>query len=148
MPFASPAGARFVTSHEGRSLGIGHIVMLADDVTATSDFYMNLVEFEPSDAIINVAVSVTFAHVNPRHHSLAFGAVKGSIIQGLDHLMLEVDDLDVVGCALARLASPLSVRGMPGSGSGTYCSPGPAVRLGRDRSHRHRRRRAAATVRR
>ncbi len=103
VPFASPAGARFVTSHEGRSLGIGHIVMLVDDVTATSDFYMSLLEFEPSDAIINGAMGVTFAHVNPRHHSLAFGAVKGSMVQGLDHLMLEVDDLDVVGCALDRL---------------------------------------------
>jgi 3,4-dihydroxy-9,10-secoandrosta-1,3,5(10)-triene-9,17-dione 4,5-dioxygenase len=102
-PFTSPTGARFITSSEGRSLGLGHVVMFVDDVQATSDFYMELLEFEPSDSIIHGPMCATFAHINPRHHSLAFGPAVGPIAAGFDHLMLEVDSLDAVGCALDRL---------------------------------------------
>lgn len=102
-PFTSPAGARFITSSAGRTLGLGHVVLFVDDVQATSDLYMRLLEFEPSDSIIHGAMGATFAHINPRHHSLAFGPAVGPMVKGLDHLMLEVDSLDTVGCALDRL---------------------------------------------
>jgi 3,4-dihydroxy-9,10-secoandrosta-1,3,5(10)-triene-9,17-dione 4,5-dioxygenase len=101
--FTSPTGARFVTSHEGRTLGLGHIVMFVNDVQAATDFYMNLLGFAPSDKIIHGAMGATFAHINPRHHSFAFGPAMGPMKQGFDHVMLEVDDMDVVGCALDRL---------------------------------------------
>jgi len=103
VPFVSPTGARFVTSHEGRTLGLGHVVMLVDDLAATKNFYMDLLDFKPSDSIIHGMLGVTFTHINPRHHSLAFGQVMGPMVKGFDHLMLEVDDIDVVGCALDRL---------------------------------------------
>jgi 3,4-dihydroxy-9,10-secoandrosta-1,3,5(10)-triene-9,17-dione 4,5-dioxygenase len=102
-PFTSPTGARFITSSAGRTLGLGHVVMFVDDVQATSDLYMRLLEFEPSDSIIHGAMGSTFAHINPRHHSLAFGPAVGPMVKGFDHLMLEVDSLDTVGCALDRL---------------------------------------------
>ncbi len=102
-PFTSPTGARFVTSHEGRTLGLGHIVMFVNDLPAATDFYMNLLEFAPSDRIIHGAMGSTFTHINPRHHSFAFGPAVGPIKQGFDHVMLEVDDMDTVGCALDRL---------------------------------------------
>jgi 3,4-dihydroxy-9,10-secoandrosta-1,3,5(10)-triene-9,17-dione 4,5-dioxygenase len=102
-PFTSPTGARFITSSAGRTLGLGHVVMFVDDVQATSDLYMRLLEFQPSDSIIHGAMGSTFAHINPRHHSLAFGPAVGPMVRGFDHVMLEVDSLDTVGCALDRL---------------------------------------------
>ncbi len=103
VPFISPTGARFVTSHGGRTMGLGHVVMFVDNLQATTDLYMNLLEFEPSDAIVHGAMGSTFTHINPRHHSLAFGPAMGPMKQGFDHVMLEVDDMDTVGCALDRL---------------------------------------------
>ena len=111
-PFVSPTGARFITSSAGRTLGLGHVVMFVDDVQATTDLYMGLLEFQPSDSIIHGAMGATFAHINPRHHSLAFGPAIGPIAKGFDHVMLEVDSLDVVGCAMDRLTEkgvPLTV---------------------------------------
>jgi 2,3-dihydroxybiphenyl 1,2-dioxygenase len=111
-PFVSPAGARFVTSTRGQSLGLGHVVMFVKDLPATTEFYMNLLDFELTDAIIHGAMRSTFAHTNPRHHSLAFGAAMGPMKKGLNHFMLEVDSLDMVGVALDRLTAagiPLTV---------------------------------------
>ena len=102
-PFTSPTGARFITSSAGRTLGLGHVVFFVGDVEATADFYMGLLGFGLSDSIVSGILGATFAHVNPRHHSLAFGAAVGPIEKGLNHFMLEVDSLDAVGCALDRL---------------------------------------------
>ncbi len=104
-PFVSPTGARFVTSVEDRTLGLGHVVMFVDDVTETTNFYMDILGFAPSDSIIHGAMGATFAHINPRHHSLAFGPAMGPMAKGIDHIMLEVDDMDVVGCTLDRLTA-------------------------------------------
>ena len=111
-PFVSPSGARFVTSTGGQSLGLGHVVMFVDDLAATNEFYMKLLDFELTDAIIHGPMGATFAHTNPRHHSLAFGPAMGPMKAGIDHFMLEVDDLDAVGVALDRLmavGTPLTV---------------------------------------
>ncbi len=99
-PFQSPRGARFVTSSAGKSLGLGHVVLFVDDAQATADFYMGLLGFAHSDSIISGYMGATFAHTNPRHHSLAFGAAHGPMKRGLEHFMLEVDSLDGVGRAL------------------------------------------------
>jgi 3,4-dihydroxy-9,10-secoandrosta-1,3,5(10)-triene-9,17-dione 4,5-dioxygenase len=104
VPFQSPSGARFVTSSAGKTLGLGHVVLFVDDATATTDFYMGLLGFEHSDSIISGYMGATFAHTNPRHHSLAFGAARGPMKRGLEHFMLEVDSLDVVGRALDRVS--------------------------------------------
>jgi 3,4-dihydroxy-9,10-secoandrosta-1,3,5(10)-triene-9,17-dione 4,5-dioxygenase len=101
-PFLSPTGARFITSSEGSTLGLGHVVLFVDDLKATADFYMQLLGFELSDSIISGILGATFAHTNSRHHSLAFGAAVGPIKRGLNHFMLEVDSLDVVGRTLDR----------------------------------------------
>ena len=111
-PFVSPTGARFVTSTGGQSLGLGHVVMFVEDLPATNEFYMNLLDFELTDAIIHGGMGATFAHTNPRHHSLAFGAAAGPVPSGINHFMLEVDSLDVVGVVLDRLTAvgiPLTV---------------------------------------
>ncbi len=51
--------------------------MFVNDVQAATDFYMNLLGFAPADKIIHGAMGATFAHINPRHHSLAFGPAMG-----------------------------------------------------------------------
>lgn len=102
-PFVSPTGARFITSDGKATLGLGHVVLLVDDAKATADFYMGLLGFELSDSWKAGPINVTFTHINGRHHSLAFGPTGGYIKSGLNHLMLEVDSLDVVGRALDRV---------------------------------------------
>lgn len=101
--FVSPTGVRFVTSADGRSLGLGHVVLFVDEIEATTRLYTEVLGFELSDSIINGAMGSTFAHVNPRHHSLAFGAAIGPMKKGIDHFMLEVDSLDAVGATLDRV---------------------------------------------
>jgi 2,3-dihydroxybiphenyl 1,2-dioxygenase len=99
-PFISPTGARFVTSSQGKTLGLGHVVLFVDDAAATADFYMGILDFQISDSIISGYMGATFAHTNPRHHSLAFGTRPKTMKSGLEHFMLEVDSVDVVGRAL------------------------------------------------
>jgi 3,4-dihydroxy-9,10-secoandrosta-1,3,5(10)-triene-9,17-dione 4,5-dioxygenase len=111
-PFVSPTGARFVTSTGGQSLGLGHVVLFVDEIEATRKLYTEVLDFELSDAIIHGAMRSTFTHVNPRHHSLAFGAATGPMKKGLNHFMLEVDSLDMVGATLDRVTAagiPLTV---------------------------------------
>ena len=102
-PFRSPNGARFVTTNCGEALGLGHVVLLVDDEAATNHFYMDLLGFQHSDTIMSGHMRATFAHTNPRHHSLAFAATGGRMKSRLEHFMLEVDDLDTVGRALDRV---------------------------------------------
>jgi len=94
-PFVSPRGVHFVTGE----LGLGHILQHVGDLDAAKDFYLGLLAFRLSDTIMFRAHKVHFAHVNPRHHSLAFVAVPG-IEPGLSHFMLEVDSIDAVGRTL------------------------------------------------
>lgn len=104
-PFVSPTGARFITSHDGANMGLGHVVLLVDDKQAATDFYMGLLGFELTDSFKHGAIDVTFARVNARHHSLAFGQTAGKVPSGLHHVMREVDSLDVVGRAADRVTA-------------------------------------------
>ncbi len=102
-PFVSPTGARFVTSSAGKTMGLGHVVLLVADAAATTDFYMGILHFKHSDSIVSGSMGATFTHTNPRHHSLAFAEARGPMKVGLEHFMLEVDDVDVVGRTLDRV---------------------------------------------
>jgi 3,4-dihydroxy-9,10-secoandrosta-1,3,5(10)-triene-9,17-dione 4,5-dioxygenase len=100
-PFVSPHGARFVTTDRAPGdLGFGHVVVTFDDVQRAREFYFDLLGFKLSDVCL-LREPWVFAHVNPRHHSLAFGPAPGPSI--FHHFMLEVTDLDMVGLALDRL---------------------------------------------
>ncbi|WP_290051925.1 VOC family protein [Amycolatopsis solani] len=103
-PFVSPTGVRFVTQDpHGRDLGLGHIVLAAPDTDKMIDFYLNTLGFKVSDFITFKPLVLTFTHVNPRHHSLAFGPAPEGTKPFMDHFMLEVDDIDGVGRALDRV---------------------------------------------
>jgi 3,4-dihydroxy-9,10-secoandrosta-1,3,5(10)-triene-9,17-dione 4,5-dioxygenase len=100
-PFISPFGAAFVTSDRGPGdLGFGHVVVTFEDYEAARSFYMDTLGFRVSD-ICTLPEPWMFAHVNPRHHSLAFGPAPGP--SRYHHFMLEVESLDMVGLALDRL---------------------------------------------
>ncbi|MFC4946695.1 VOC family protein [Pseudonocardia sp. GCM10023141] len=104
-PFVSPTGARFVTTApDGADTGLGHVVVVCDNVEETTEFYRRVLGFKVSDHIIPVpGMLLTFLHTNPRHHSLAVAPVYKDGPTGINHFMVEVDDLDVVGRALDRV---------------------------------------------
>ncbi|TSD40376.1 glyoxalase [Rhodococcus sp. KBS0724] len=99
--FISPTGVSFVTrGPDGRDLGLGHIVLVAPNMDELIQFYIDLLGFQVSDYMTFPGIKITFTHVNPRHHSLAFGPAPEGRGAYLDHIMLEVNDLDGVGRAL------------------------------------------------
>ncbi len=104
-PFISPTGARFVTSApNGADTGLGHVVVTARNFEECIDFYRRVLGFKVSDYIVPVpGMLLTFLHTNPRHHSLAVAPVHGDGQPGINHFMLEVDDLEVVGRALDKV---------------------------------------------
>ncbi len=79
-------------------LGLGHLVLSAPDPAATAAFYRDVLDFRLSDRIVTEffghAVDLAFFHVNPRHHSLAFG---GPQPKRINHFLLEAARMDEVG---------------------------------------------------
>jgi hypothetical protein len=73
--------------------------MLVPDAAAFASFY-SLLGFRLSDYIEVPSGVATFMHCNARHHSLAFIEVPN--LSAMQHLMLEVDDIDVVGRSYDR----------------------------------------------
>ncbi|HDV6368283.1 TPA: VOC family protein [Burkholderia cepacia] len=101
-PFVSPVGqGPFVTGEQG----LGHIVVHPENYSAAVAFYKDVLDFKISDyCTINTLGArdghATFMHVNPRHHSLALANFP--IGQRLNHIMLELETIDDVGCAYER----------------------------------------------
>lgn len=106
-PFVSPTGARFLTSE----FGLGHAMQLVADYEEHTRLYTEILGFKVSDYIdMDGRESGTFLHTNPRHHSMAYAAIPG-VGPKLGHIMLEVDDMDVIGRALDKVldgAAPLA----------------------------------------
>jgi 3,4-dihydroxy-9,10-secoandrosta-1,3,5(10)-triene-9,17-dione 4,5-dioxygenase len=96
--FVSPRSARFVTGAQG----FGHAVVTANDSEEAYAFYIGLLGFRLSDVIAFGPVELHFTSPNPRHHSLAFASLPGAPGGMLQHIMMEVDDLDTVGRALDK----------------------------------------------
>jgi 2,3-dihydroxybiphenyl 1,2-dioxygenase len=102
-PFLSSAGVRFKT---GRG-GLGHIVLVAQDLEAQESFYRDVLGFRVSDYIhTDIApatpLRLTFMRCNSRHHSLALAQLP--LKKKLQHLMIEVESIDDVGRAMYRCA--------------------------------------------
>lgn len=97
--FVSPTGARFVTG-EG---GLGHIFQIVRDNEPYRRLYCGLFGFRLSDHVDFAPDRYgTFLHCGPRHHSMAYAPIPQAKA-GVGHLMLEVDDLDLVGRAWDRV---------------------------------------------
>ena len=111
ISFHDPAGNRLEAFHgaeidatpfcPGRSisgfrtgpLGLGHAVLMVENIEPMMAFYVNLLGFGLSD-YIEKPFRAYFFHVNPRHHSLALIETGKS---GMHHLMVELFSLDDVG---------------------------------------------------
>ncbi len=99
-PFSSPlVRSGFVAGAQG----LGHCVVNAPDKADSHRFYTQVLGFSYSDSIVDEIyghpVDLHFFHVNPRHHTVAFG---GQLRKGIHHFMLEVASIDDVGLAYDR----------------------------------------------
>jgi len=99
-PFTSPLVSSGFLADD---LGLGHVVLTAPDKEASRSFYQDVLGFRLSDHIVceyyDFPVDLSFFHINPRHHSLAFG---GPQQKRLHHFMLEARGVDEVGRAYDR----------------------------------------------
>ncbi len=110
VPFVSPlAVSRFETGPDG-NLGLGHVVLCAEHLVETRQFYRELLGFDDSDHMEvpnpqGGANAINFLHcANPRHHSLAlYGVPAAAFPAGCVHIMVEVDNVDEVGACLDRV---------------------------------------------
>jgi 2,3-dihydroxybiphenyl 1,2-dioxygenase len=90
-------------------LGLGHIVTAAKNYEETVSFYRSVLGFHLSDYIREeiapgMVVDATFMHTKTgRHHSLATAALPGP--KRLNHLMVQVKDMNDVGLAYERCVS-------------------------------------------
>ena len=84
-------------------LGLGHVVIGADDPERAIAFYRDVLGFRLSDYVRCVYfghdVDIAFFHVNGRHHSLAIGKRHQKRIH---HFLLEVAGVDDVGLCFDR----------------------------------------------
>ena len=93
--FLSPQGVRFVTGDQG----MGHVTTFVDNYDETVRFYTEALGFQVRD-MIDGGLKATFASCNPRHHTVA---LVGWHDTHVDHVMVEVEDLNMVGRALDRV---------------------------------------------
>ena len=109
VPFKSPLGVSgFVTGDDGR-MGLGHVVLSAEKLEETREFYRSLFGFDDSDYMEvpgpDGVDGLYFMHCdNPRHHSLAlYGAPRAMFPGGCVHAMVEVQSVDEVGLCHQRV---------------------------------------------
>jgi 3,4-dihydroxy-9,10-secoandrosta-1,3,5(10)-triene-9,17-dione 4,5-dioxygenase len=104
--FVSPTGASFVTGEHG----LGHVFQIVRDPEKYNHLYRDVLGFRLSDEVdFGPDKSGVFLHCNGRHHSFAFAPIP--VKPGVGHLMIEVDDLDLVGRAWDKVldgAAPIS----------------------------------------
>lgn len=100
-PFESTAvRSGFVTGDQG----LGHMVIRANDLAQSADFYCKVLGLRVSDRIRvpmgAFELDLIFLHANPRHHSIAL--VAAPFPKRINHFMIEVNSLDDVGLAYDR----------------------------------------------
>ncbi len=93
-PARTPVVSRFVTG----DMGMGHVIVTAEDGDASYDFHTRVLGFLERNTM--AGGRVVFLGCNPRHHTFGITAQRGP--GRLLHLMLEVATLDDVGLALDR----------------------------------------------
>ena len=99
-PFQSP---RPISGFQTGEQGLGHCVLLVDDLDRSLRFYRDVLGMRISDFVRfplapGKTMQVAFLHCNPRHHSLAFAEMPQAA-KRLHHIMLQTNSLDDVGSA-------------------------------------------------
>lgn len=95
VPFRGAEGTTFVTG----DCGMGHVTMRVQDLPSVLRFYTDVLGFRIRE-IARTGITAAFLGCNPRQHSLAL--IETTTPTYLAHLMVEVDDVDMVGKALDR----------------------------------------------
>jgi 2,3-dihydroxybiphenyl 1,2-dioxygenase len=85
--------SRLISGFRAGPLGMGHVLVTVQDMTASLAFYRDLLGFRISDYML-APLKAYFLHVNPRHHSIALVEAPEN---ALNHLMVELYSLDDVG---------------------------------------------------
>lgn len=85
-------------------MGFGHVALCATDLPTCEVFYQQVLGMRLSDHIHQdvqgMNIQFTFLHVNPRHHSVALAGLPSPT--RLNHMEVQVRDIDTVGRALQR----------------------------------------------
>ena len=85
--------SRPISGFKTGELGLGHVVVVVNDMEETAHFYRDLLGFRHSD----YSGAVAFFHCNPRHHS--FACIAQPRPRRLSHVMIELNSFDDVGTA-------------------------------------------------
>lgn len=106
--------SRETTGFKTGDLGLGHIVLAANDPLQSVRFYRNTLGFKLSDTVTLGALTLYFLRCNPRHHSIAFSEMRPGLPLRLSHVMVEVNSLEDVGkaydiCLKEKLPMQLSL---------------------------------------
>jgi 3,4-dihydroxy-9,10-secoandrosta-1,3,5(10)-triene-9,17-dione 4,5-dioxygenase len=96
VPVELPAVSSFVTG----DMGMGHIIVTAEDGKALKDFYTGVLGFYERNTMGGRSRTVWFLSSNARHHTLGVTSMPGH--GRLLHLMVEAATFDDVGLALDR----------------------------------------------
>lgn len=80
-------------------LGLGHIVLAADDPAENVRFYREALGFKLSDTVTLGTLELSFLRCNPRHHSVAFSGPRPNLPSRVSHVMVEANELQDVGKA-------------------------------------------------
>ena len=84
---------RLISGFRVGPLGMGHVLVTVQDITAALAFYCDLLGFRISD-FASAPIKAYFLHVNSRHHSIALVEAP---MNAMNHLMVELYSLDDVG---------------------------------------------------
>jgi 2,3-dihydroxybiphenyl 1,2-dioxygenase len=84
---------RSISGFRTGPLGMGHAVLMVEDIDAALAFYCDVLGFRVTD-FMRGALTAYFLHVNSRHHSLALFRAPHN---GMHHLMMELYSFDDVG---------------------------------------------------
>ena len=84
---------RLISGFRAGPLGMGHVLITAQDIEGALAFYRDLLGFRISDYSLT-PIKAYFLHANPRHHSIALVEAPVNV---LNHLMVELYSLDDVG---------------------------------------------------
>jgi 3,4-dihydroxy-9,10-secoandrosta-1,3,5(10)-triene-9,17-dione 4,5-dioxygenase len=96
VPVQLPTVSSFVTG----GLGMGHVIVTAEDGRALKDFYVDVLGFYERNTMGGRERTVWFLSSNARHHTLGVTSMPGR--GRLLHLMVEAATFDDVGLALDR----------------------------------------------
>ncbi len=97
-PFVSP---RSISGFMTGTMGLGHCLVVVDDLDRSLDFYTRALGMRVSDFVAPedgpfAGIKLGFLHCNPRHHTLAMLPLAGTR-RRLNHIMIELRSVDDVG---------------------------------------------------